>query len=339
MERETGAMKLGQIIGQPAAVAILRAALPPGAPAHAYLFVGPEGVGKTTAAMAWARALLCERGGEDACGACAHCVKTAAGTHPDMMTLEPEAREKKVKEEIDIGHIRDVIRRLSFKPYEAGRKILIVDRADSMNLSAANAFLKTLEEPPGDTVIIMTAVNTRKLPLTIISRCRVVRFNPVPFGEIVDFLVNREGMAEDEARSAAALSRGSLGLAVSGEIEGEREIRAEALQALVDADSRSPARIYGLAGAMDKAKDKSRTDRFLEMMMELARDLLAVKIQGKYDNLINVDIAPEIERAASKFSQRRLIRACEIIQEMIAARRWNINPLLIVSLLSLELKE
>ena len=332
-------LKLDQIVGQPTAVKILKASLPPASPAHAYLFAGPEGVGKRTTAMSFARALMCEAGQGDACGVCRPCKKIAAGTHPDLTLLTPEAREKKVKVEIDIARIREVIRKIGYKPYEAHRKILIMDGADMMNMAAANAFLKTLEEPPGDTVIILTAVNTGKLPLTVMSRCQVVRFYPAPFEETVKFLSERLGLGEKEAKAAAALSKGSIGLAMSGELDEAKELRSIAFDALVNIDSKGTDEIYKLANEMDKSKDKSRVDRFLEMTVELIRDLMTVKIQGKYDKLINVDLAPGLEEAASGFSYRRLARAYSIAQEMISARRWNINPLLVVSLLSLELKE
>lgn len=334
-----GALTLGGIIGQRTALRILRAGLPPGKPAHAYLFTGPEGAGKFSAAFAFARALLCEKGGEDACGACGACVKTAAA-HPDIIVTRPEVREKKVKEEIDIAAVREIIRAVGYRPYEARRKVLIIDGADGMNTTAQNAFLKTLEEPPGDTVIILAAVNARKLLPTIISRCRMVRFNPVPFGELAAFLEDRAGMTGEQARAAAALSRGSPGLALSGSLEEERRIREEAISILFGEEGGiGPEGVLKLAVSMDKAADRGRVDRLLRVMSELVRDLLAMRIRGKYDSLINVDIASRIEKAALKMPRRRLLQMYSVTQEMIFAREWNVNPLLVTGLLSLEFQE
>ncbi|MGK7346008.1 MAG: DNA polymerase III subunit delta' [Candidatus Nitrospinota bacterium M3_3B_026] len=331
---------LGGIIGQPTALRILRAGLPPGEPAHAYLFMGSEGVGKFTAAFAFARALLCEKRGEDACGVCGTCVKTASGAHPDIIVVRPEIREKKVKEEIDIARAREIIRAAGYRPYEARRKVLVIDGADRMNTAAQNAFLKTLEEPPGDTVIILAAVNTGKLLPTIISRCRMVRFNPVPFGALAAFLEERGGMTDEEARAAAALSRGSPGLALSGALDEEKEIREEAISILFGKDGGlRPEDILKLAVFMDKGADRSRVDRLLQVMTELVRDLLTMRIRGKCDNLINVDIASRIEKAASGMSRRRLLRIYSVTQEMIFARQWNVNPLLVTGLLCLESQE
>lgn len=333
-------LKLDEIVGQPTAVKILKSALPPGKPASGYLFVGPEGVGKRTAAYAWARALLCEKDGKDACGECVSCKKVDAGNHPDLIYKKPERREKKKKEEIDIDNIREISRELGFKPYESDRKILILDRAEKMNIAASNAFLKTLEEPPGQAVIIILTVSPRSLPPTIISRCQKVRFTPVPFEQAAAYLEERLKISHREAEELAVLSRGALGRAMEDGLEEDREIRSIAADIILRAGEVDLGEAYKLAAYFDKTpENKEKADRMLEIAVTLLRDLLAMKIQGKYDKLINVDLAPGIEGAARKLSSRKLLRAYGKTQELVSARRWNVNPFLIVSLLALELKE
>ncbi len=330
-------LKLDEIMGQRMAVKVLKAALK-GKTGISYLFTGPDGVGKKTAAFAWIRAMMCEQNGDDACGVCKTCLKVSAGSHPDVIYLKPEARDKKVKEEIDITHIREVIRRFSFKPYEAKKKVLIIDGADRMNIPAANAFLKTLEEPQGEAIIILLAENISKLPLTIISRCQTVRFRTLAEEDMIGLIMSRQNVPEDQAKTIAALSKGSCGRALSDSLDEERQIRDEAM-ALISRAGKGVAEAYKLAKALDKAKDRRRVDRLLEAVQEILRDMLSVKIKGKCDKLINSDIRNEISGAASSYSRRRLFRAFNITLKLGQARQWNINPFLVVSLLALELAE
>lgn len=330
--------KLSEIIGQPMAIKILKSALPPGMPANSYLFIGPEGVGKKTAAFAWAASLFCHSlSGGDACGLCPTCVKIKSGNFPDFTFIKPTVHKDKVKEEINIDDIRELILSLAYKPYEAPRKIVILDGIDQMNTQAASAFLKTLEEPPGDTILILVAVNLNMQLPTIISRCQIIRFHPVPFREMTNFLTEQRGMDENQARAAAAICKGSPGLVDT--FEEDKKIRAEAMSMLKDANTASAGAIYNIARELDKKANRKRADRLLPVIQELIRDMLIVKVAGKYDNLVNKDIVRAIEEAASRFSTRKLYSGYDMADKMIAARRWNVNPLLVISLLLMELRE
>ncbi|VAX20138.1 DNA polymerase III delta prime subunit [hydrothermal vent metagenome] len=330
--------KLIDIIGQETAIKVLKAGLPPEEPGHAYIFAGPKGTGKRSTAYAWAAALLCEAGEKDACGVCGACRKSLSGSSPDLIVIKPEVREKRVTEVIDIGRIRELISHLSFKPYEARLKIVIMEGADTMNLSAANAFLKTLEEPPGDTVIILIVENTGKLPMTIISRCQTVRFRPLPYEKIFEFVKMKLQISDNEASAIASLSRGRPGAAIAGALDREKDAREQVLSLFDNTESFGPEE-YKLAQNTDKSKDRLQADRILASAQELVRDMVTVKISGKCDNLINMDIRSAIEKVAGRYSLRRLFRIYDVLQEMILARKLNVNPLLIISLLSLELKE
>lgn len=329
--------RLADIVGQESALRTLAAATPPkGDPAGAFLFVGPEGVGKRSTALAWARTLFCATGGADACGRCGPCKKIEHGNFPDLITLAPEAREKKVKEEIDIQHIRELIARVSYRPYEASRKVAVIDGVDRMNTPAANAFLKTLEEPPGDTTLILVAVNLNALPATIISRCKVARFGALDRARLEDLLVRAHGMDPARARTAASISRGAPGMALAETLDEQSRLREEALTLLRDAPSMSAGAVFNLARGLDKAADKARVDRLLIALQELIREALVVKLTGKYVNLIHTDIAPAIRDAAAGYTAGELVEIYRLAGEMAAARRWNVNPLLVTSLLLLE---
>ncbi|MBI5815200.1 MAG: DNA polymerase III subunit delta' [Nitrospinae bacterium] len=332
-------LKLSEIAGQDTPIRILKQAAASGDMAHAYLFAGPEGVGKKTTALAWARAMMCQRGGDDACGQCAPCRKAEGGNHPDIIFAEPEIRPNKKKKELDMDHVRELITKLQYKPYEARRKVVIVDGADRMNLPAANAFLKTLEEPPGDAVIILVASNMGRLPATIISRCQPLRFGPLHFAEAVELFTRTRGMTQQEAAQTASLCKGAPGLA-GEDAAARREVRDRALKFLSMVAQGDAAGALRMAQELDKGDDKAtRCDMTLEAVAELVRDLITVKITGECDKLMNMDIKPAMLTLAAGFSARGLERAFDKVSAVSLARQWNINPLLCFSLLFMEMRE
>ncbi|MDH4184419.1 MAG: DNA polymerase III subunit [Nitrospinota bacterium] len=333
-------LKLSQIAGQATAVRILKAALPPGSPGNGYLFAGPAGVGKMTTALAWARALFCtDLQNQDACGRCGPCLKTQHENNPDLLILAPMVRDKKVKEEIDIATVRGLISRLGFKPYEASRKVAIIKDADRLNLDAANALLKTLEEPSADTVLILTASNPARLPATIISRCRALRFNPAPVEVMVDYLTSNKGVDKAQARTLAVLSRGAIGSADPERLKTDMELRSLALEFIGGARSAPVAECYVRARVMDKAKERDTVDKFLVMVLALLREMAVMKFTGKRDKLVNIDIIEEIEKAGRHYSGRRILDAASMVEGLMASRSLNINPFLVVSLLFSELRK
>jgi DNA polymerase-3 subunit delta' len=167
---------LEAIRDQPRAVELLRRALAGGRLAHAYAFVGPNGSGRMTTARAFAQALLCETG--QACGRCRGCELVTRGQHPDLHVIVPTPPESNPKgaRTIRIGAVRELERQASLRPVLVGRRVLVLDEADRMTDDAPQAFLKFLEEPPPDTVVILVLSGVRALPATVISRCQIVRF-------------------------------------------------------------------------------------------------------------------------------------------------------------------
>lgn len=191
-------MALESILDQPRAVTLLRRALASGRVAHAYAFVGPTGSGRTTAALAWAAALLCERGG---CGACRACRLAAARQHPDLHLIAPTPPEKNPRgpRAIRIDAIREVERRAALAPALARRKVFVLDDADRMTEETPQAFLKILEEPSASTHFVLVLARARALPATVLSRCQVVRFEAREDG--------RAGAARAEALTLLGAAR------------------------------------------------------------------------------------------------------------------------------------
>jgi DNA polymerase-3 subunit delta' len=192
----------------------LRQCLAQGRFPHALLFVGPDGIGKRTFALALAQALLCETAPEGAlegCGRCPGCIQVKAGAHPDFMTVErPEERH-----ELPISVIRGLTGDLSLKPARGRRKVAIVDDADALSEEAANAFLKTLEEPPPGSVLILIASSAESQLETVVSRCRVVRFEPLPEADLAALLLEQQAASDPaEAARLAKLGEGSVARAL-----------------------------------------------------------------------------------------------------------------------------
>jgi len=188
------------IVGQQMAVSILRRALEQGA-SHAYLFSGPPGGGKSEAALAFAAGLACADGG---CGECNTCRRVLEGVHPDVEIVAPEGNFIR-KEEITEINLHAV-----YRPYEARAKAYIFLEAESFNAEAANAFLKTLEEPPAHVHFILVTDRVERLQPTVVSRCQPVTFSPAPIPALTADLVDRFGMPAAEAALIARVAGGNL---------------------------------------------------------------------------------------------------------------------------------
>jgi DNA polymerase III subunit delta' len=207
------------IIGHEAALSVLQRALTSDRMPHAWLFTGPESVGKLTAALDFAAAINCTSE-EKPCGECQACRSTLSGNHPDVEIVapggicdEPEHREHTESRDLRICQVRRLEKLLSLSPYAGGRRVAIVDSADTLHVEAANAFLKTLEEPPADSVIILLAEREERLPDTVLSRCQKVAFRPVDRETILETLIDR-GADPDDAVAITAASRGRIGWAL-----------------------------------------------------------------------------------------------------------------------------
>ncbi len=204
--------RLDDLIGQARPVTVLKNAIRRGRVAHAYLFHGPEGVGKSTAARLFAQALNCERieesGDGDACGECRSCLLAARGSHPDvrMVTLEPDEKGR-LRTEIAIEQVRQLIHDAHLKRVLGRNKVYIIDPADRMNQASANALLKVVEEPPGQVVLILVTSQLASLLPTILSRSQKVAFQ-IAGTQAIERRLRSRGVDETTARLLAALSGG-----------------------------------------------------------------------------------------------------------------------------------
>ncbi|WP_025321287.1 DNA polymerase III subunit delta' [Deferrisoma camini] len=201
-------MAAERVVGHDRPLRVLRRSLGSGRVPHAYLFWGPDGIGKTRVAREVARALLCGEAGAlargEGCGACRSCRRLDSGNHPDLHVLVPRGARVGVEE------VRALQESLSFRPFEGGRRVAIIPDAFRLTREASNALLKTLEEPPAGTHLVLTAHHRDQLLPTVVSRCQCVRFDPLPDGAVEQVLVS-EGMEPEQARALARVCGGRPG--------------------------------------------------------------------------------------------------------------------------------
>src|SRR5918992_138831 len=204
-------MLLSEISGQDGAVAVLRNALARDRLAHAYLFIGPAGIGKKQTALALAHAVQCRESSKDGCGVCMGCIQVVAGTHPDLTVVGPEAG----KLSIAIGQVRDLQRLLYLRPVQGKKKIAILEEAHLLTPQAQSALLKMVEEPPGDALLVLLTLNSATLSRPLLSRCQQVRFAPLPTPAIEEILIRTQDKDPATAHTLALYSRGSIGRALT----------------------------------------------------------------------------------------------------------------------------
>ena len=224
-------MTLASVVGQPRAIDALLAALRGGSVHHAYLFAGPEGVGKELAAVGLAQALTCPEKPNEGCGSCSSCTRISKGAHPDVSWLMPDAQRVErglagrsdiqgtPSREIRVEQIRGLLERITLRGLESKRKVAIVVDAHMMNPQAQNAFLKTLEEPPSDTTLILLASAPDKMLPTIRSRCSKVYFGPLPVALVAERLQKERKLDAQTAELAAVMAGGSLGRALALDLD------------------------------------------------------------------------------------------------------------------------
>jgi len=291
-------MSFKDIIGQEKALNILLGTIARGRTPSAYLFAGESGIGKKFTALNLAKTLNCQNYQPsainhqliDCCDECASCKKINNQAHPDFLLISPE------KGEIRVEEIRQIEEALSFTPYEAKKKIVIVDDAETMNPSAANAFLKTLEEPPPQSMIILISSSPDRLPETIRSRCTRINFSPLSPEKCEEVIkrqglgVSNEGLEKDlQLSTFARLSMGRPGLAISADLVEERDWFLGLLENMSASASEGGAHKETWA-------DKEEMELWFNKAFMLLRDLAVLKVTGKSDLLINIDIKDRLTR-------------------------------------------
>ena len=326
------------IIGQKRQIEQLERARKSGRVAHAYLFFGPDGVGKERVAFAFARALNCGSGEQAPCGECESCIKIEKRVHPDvrMVASEKELVDRELiereKSRLPSAQIRNAqLDELSdlfrHRPYLGRWKVVIVVDADLMNPNSQNRFLKTLEEPSADSVIILVSAHPEALLPTVRSRCQALAFGPLSTDQVSTYLMNRRSLDKQRARVLAAMAQGSLGRAeaiASGDVLEDRDGLVAGFSRALGGD---------LADVLDMAEEHSKGPKGRDLardalnLLEIwCRDLLLCKLGVSADLLVNQDRREAVADQAAGLSSRRLLEWIESIRRTRSGFRVNANP-------------
>ncbi len=302
---------------------------------HALVFSGLSGTGKMAAATAFAMACNCsgtrpgpaDKTALPVCGRCPACHKIKSANHPDILNLKPSGDIIKVKQ------IRELLGTIALKPFEASTRVVILQDAHTLNPSAGNALLKALEEPPGNTIFILTTVELSSLMPTIISRCQHVRFRPVDRALITGALIDARGISPPDATLAAHLSGGSLALAQQILDSDWMQYRQWLLGEAAALTTTSPGILLALAAVL--ASRKERLSDAISILKSWFRDLLVCKYaQGR---LINQDMQDLVQTAAQKETSESLLKKLKAIDTVSSRFAGNANVRLCLEALLLKL--
>ena len=367
-------MSWSSIIGQERIKTQLKQTLQNHRIAHAYLFYGPEGIGKDALAIEFAKAMNCETGSIEACGTCKNCRRMDTFQYPntklvfalpsgksektgdDPITVLTEAQVADVREQIQwkakdpyhrievpkanfikINSVRDIKREASMSRTEEGKKIFVILNADMMNAEASNSLLKTLEEPlPGIILLLTTSVKDQLLP-TIISRCQLLQCDSLQDAEIEGALISREGVDHSIARLAAQLSQGSYGNArrlSSLNMLDERKDVVEFLRLVL---GKNRATLIDAIDELASSSDRPGIERWLKLLQSWLRDALLLQ-QNAQTPLLD-DEKKSMESFVTKFNHANLIASIQTVEKAIAHLDKNVYLHLILTTLAIDLRK
>ncbi|MBI2485477.1 MAG: DNA polymerase III subunit delta' [Deltaproteobacteria bacterium] len=312
---------------------------------HAYLFFGPDGIGKRLISVEFAKILNCLRGESiteevskgERCD-CHSCKKIEKGIHPDVFFVE----YKGIKN-IRVDQIREEVEeRLFLTPFEGRFKVAIVDEAERMNPNAQNAFLKTLEEPPPDSVIILISSRPEALLPTIRSRCQLLEFRGLSEEIMLKEFRKRTDLSPDEAWVAVKLSGGSLGKAL-GLDKNVLSERKEIILKLSEINPKYASQVLGFVESMPTGSSSEDLEKLMfvfEIISAWLRDLVLIKIGFDEDHLSNRDLVSPIRKLAEKWSVDNILDKMKFLENAwYAVFRMNANKQIVLENLVLKIAE
>ena len=330
-------MPFADITGHEQPISLLQATLCNRRLAHAYVFYGEARIGKLMTAVRLAQALNCEQPSQtvaqDSCGRCRSCLQIAARTHPDYFVIEPDP--KAATPQIKIEQVREIEQQFVYRPLIGERKICLIDDADRLTIGAANALLKTLEEPPGDSLFILVTSRLHALPITIRSRCQALRFTTPARTQVEAALILKRELPPADARFLAVFADGRIGEALTVDVADVRVRQQECLTLV------KPESLMSSATILSAAESLAKTDRGEETLTWLTRwirDLVIVIVDGDHDQILHLDHVTDLRRYAQRADIDALLTLLNDIEriEQQATRHLNVQMALETTFLSLR---
>ncbi len=323
-------MPFADIVGHERIVEVFRRSVRSGKISHSYIFEGVSGCGRRKTALALIQAIYCQAVDDDACGVCPACRKVTGGNHGDIHVVEPLPD----KRDISIDQLREIQRELSLRPYEAPRKACIMEPAERMSVNAANSLLKTLEEPPGNAIIILLTENADMLLATIRSRCQLIRFSPLS-PENIRLLLIRNGMEPDAADLLAPMAEGSVQRACELDNDALSARRGMLLTHLSALSLGKIGSVFDTAEEL--AGNRDETLESLDLLLSLSRD--AVYLHAGCNQIVNTSVRPALEAFSARCTLEGALQILGSITETRRAVQRNANNKLALDCLFMRIAE
>ena len=309
--------------------------------AHAYLFVGPANVGKMTLAMDLARMVNCV-GDAPPCGECRQCERIGQGLHADVRIVGPgygADETAQSKSSIGIDEVRALHKEASLKPFEGRSRVFIIEEAVRLTDEAANALLKTLEEPPDQVLLVLLASQTSVLPTTVVSRCQQLELRPLPLEQVTEQLQSRNGADASRIEEIARLSEGRLGWALRAMEEPElvsgRSERLEVVQGVLEGTLEKRF-AYAARLASRFGNDRESVVEELDLWQSWLRDVLLLE-EGADDLVVNISMIEVLQSTSTELTVGQVAGAARAVEETADLLSRNVNPRLALEQLMLKL--
>lgn len=325
-------MPFSSLIGNERIKQSLRRAVTDDRIGQGLIMAGPDGVGKRQFALALAQAVNCENPVDgDSCGECPACLRNQRNEHPDVKTILREIKDPDFKKEsksqfIKIDQMRQMSSEAQFRPYVGRRRVFMIDEAEWLRDDAASSILKTLEEPPETSLLILITSKPYALLETIRSRCLMLSFAPLTLAEIESYLKQTSKQSSEEIAMIARLARGSIGRAIGIELDEYREKRETMLDLLESQVlAKDSARLMSAAEYLGRKLERDQFQDHLDVLGTLLSDVFHLKVGERVDSLINADVSPRLQRIANEIRLEQIIEWTEKIQEILLALARNVN--------------
>jgi len=367
-------MSWSSIVGQERVKTLLKRSPESGQVAHAYLFYGPEGVGKDALAIEFAKTLNCRAGGQEACGVCPQCQRMESFQHPnirfvfalpvgknekngdDPINVLTEAQVGEVREEIQkkardpyhrieipkanfvkINSVRDIKREAAMSRIEEGKKVFLIFNADMMNNEASNSLLKTLEEPLPGTILLLTTSSKDQLLPTIISRCQLIKCDLLTDVEIETALISRDSIHEGLARLVAQLAQGSYGNARRLSVQNMAEERNDVMAFMRLVLGKRKTALIDAVDELASSTDRPGIERWLKLLQSWLRDALLIQQHAQAPLL--EDEKQSMDNFVRNFQHANLIAAIQSVEKAIAHLDKNVYLHLLLTTLAIDLRK